>query len=165
MMKKVFVPKDRVAIIVGKAGLVKKEIESRTGTQLSIGEDITIEGEALGVVDAENAVKAISRGFTPEQAMRLFDELTTLSIIQLPKNRKSLSRIRARIIGKRGLAKKNIERLTKTEIVIRGKTVSVIGSYENAGYATEAIERLMGGDRHATVYKYLEGLNARGKIA
>lgn len=165
MIKKVTVPKERLAVIIGRSGGTKKEIEKRTRTRLEVGDDVTIEGEGVGIIEAENIVRAISRGFTPEQAMHLLDECRTLCVIQLPKDRKSLSRIRARVIGKHGQAKRNIERLTKSEIVVYGKTVSVIGTYENAMHATEAVERLVRGDRHATVYKYLEGLNARGKIS
>ncbi|MBS3053014.1 MAG: RNA-processing protein [Candidatus Aenigmarchaeota archaeon] len=164
MIKRVAVPKDRLPIIIGKSGLVKKEIETKTQTQIEVDEDITIKGEGVGILEAENIVKAISRGFTPKQAMQLLEEDRTLYIIQLPKERKSLIRIRARLIGKNGQAKKNIERLTRSGIAVQGKTVSIIGTYENAGYAMGAIERLMRGDRHATVYKYLEDLNARDKI-
>ncbi len=164
MIKKVAVPKDRLPIIIGKFGLIKKEIEMKTHTHIEVDEDVTIRGEGVGVLEAENIVKAISRGFTPSQAMQLLEEDRTLSIVQLPKERKSLNRIRARIIGKNGHARKNIERLTRSEIVIQGKTVSIIGTYQNASHAAEAIERLVRGDRHATVYRYLEDLNARDKI-
>lgn len=163
MLRKVSVPKERLAILIGRRGTVKKELEERTQTRIGIDEEVTIEGE-VGVLDAENIVLAIGRGFAPEQAMHLLDEEKTLCIIQLPKNKKSLSRIRARIIGKGGRSRKNIERLTRTDIVVYGKTVSIIGRYENAGCARDAVERLIRGDRHATVYRNLEDLNARGKI-
>lgn len=164
MLKKVGVPKERLAILIGKNGATKREIERITNTHIEIADEVTIEG-GLEVLSAENIVTAISRGFLPEQAMRLADENNTLCIIQLPKNKKSLSRTRARIIGKNGRSRKNIERLTRTDIVVYGKTVSIIGAYENVEYAREVLEMLVKGSKHSNVYRYLEGLNARGQIA
>lgn len=163
MIKKVGVPKERIGVLIGKNGETRREIEAITKTHIEVNDEVTIEGD-LGVLDAENVVKAIARGFTPEQAMQLMEEDKTLCVIQLPKNKESLSRIRARIIGKGGKCRKNIERLTGSGIVVYGRTVSIIGTYENAEYAREAIERLIRGSKHSNVFRYLEDLHARGKI-
>jgi len=163
MIKKVGVPKERTGVLIGKNGATKREIEARTKTHIEIDDEVTIEG-GLGVLDAENIAKAIARGFTPEHAMQLVEEDKTLCIINLPKNKKSLSRTRARIIGKQGKSRKNIERLTGSDIVVYGRTVSIIGTYENVEYAREAVEKLIKGSKHSNVFRYLEGLHARGKI-
>lgn len=164
MYRKINMPSDRVAVLIGRRGTVKKEVEKRTHTKISIGQEVSIEGDGLGVLEAENIVKAISRGFTPEQAMQLLREDTTLFVLPLPKSEKTLSRIRARIIGKKGRSRKNIERLTKTSIVVYGRTVSIIGTYEDVEISRGAVEKLIRGERHASVYRYLEGLNVRNKI-
>lgn len=164
MLKKISVPKDRMAALIGIAGTTKRDIENKTGTKLHVNDEVTIEGDGIGLLDAENIIKAVSRGFPPEKAMHLLDEEKTLCIIQLPKSRKTLSRIKARIIGKKGKSRENIERLTGSDIAVYGRTVSIIGTYGNVHYSAEAVERLIRGYRHASVYRYLEDLNARGKI-
>jgi len=56
------VPKNRVAVIIGKAGSVKKEIEENTNTKLDIDSkegDIFVSGEdALGLYTAREMIKA-----------------------------------------------------------------------------------------------------------
>jgi len=156
MIKRVAVPKDRLPIIIGKSGLVKKEIETKTQTQIEVDEDITIKGEGVGILEAENIVKAISRGFTPKQAMQLLEEDRTLYIIQLPKERKSLIRIRARLIGTKGRARENMEEISKTDIRVYGKTVSIIGKIDNVLVAKQGIVNLLQGSKHGNVYAYME---------
>lgn len=164
MIKTINMPAERLAVLIGKSGEVKREIERRTQTRIEINDEVTIEGD-LGVLDAENIVTAISRGFPPEKALNLLDDENTLHIIQLQKTKNSLNRTRARIIGENGKSRKNIERLTRSDIVVYGRTVSIIGPYRNIEYAREAVEKLVKGSRHANVYRYLEDLNARGRIS
>jgi ribosomal RNA assembly protein len=164
MIKRISVPKERLAVLIGKYGAVKKEVEKRTDTRIEISDDVVVEGDGIGVLDAENFIRAVSRGFTPDQAMELIDSEKTLAVVQLPKDKNLLMRIRARIIGKEGKSRRNIERLTRTEIVVYGRTVGIIGNYENAEHAREAVEKLAKGSKHSNVFRYLEDLNARGKI-
>jgi ribosomal RNA assembly protein len=69
-----------------------------------------------------------------------------------------LTRIKGRIIGENGRARKNIEEMTNTYISVYGNYVAIIGSYENANIAREAIMMLIEGRQHSTVYKYIEKL-------
>ncbi|MBI2650531.1 RNA-processing protein, partial [Candidatus Woesearchaeota archaeon] len=66
------VPRNRVAVIIGKEGSIKKEIEESTKTKLNIDSkegDIFVSGEdALGLYTAKEIIKAISRGFNPNIA-------------------------------------------------------------------------------------------------
>lgn len=156
MIASILISKMRVPVLVGAEGKTKKDIEEKTHTKIFIGEEITIEGEAIDVMTAENVIKAIGRGFAPEKALELLNEEKVLYIIQLTKNKKELKRIKARLIGTMGKARRNLESLTNTRISVYGKTVSIIGSYENAGIAKEAIEKLIGGSMHSNVYKFLE---------
>ncbi|MBI2578562.1 MAG: RNA-processing protein [Candidatus Aenigmarchaeota archaeon] len=153
MLRVVKIPKERLAVLIGKGGLVKKEIENLAEVKISVNEDVEIEGDALRVMNAENIVKAIGRGFSPERSMYLLDEEYTLDMIPLPKNEKALKRVRSRIIGTRGKARKNIEIMTKTFISVYGRTVSIIGRYEDAEKARGAVERLIIGHSHKSVYK------------
>ena len=65
--------------------------------------------------------------------------------------------MKSRLIGTDGKTRKTVELLSNTKIVIYGKTISIIGDYINVGVARKAIELLLIGKTHATVYKWLEG--------
>ncbi len=154
MIKTVNIPKERIAVLIGEHGHSKKSIEKLTHTKIIVVEEIEITGEPIDVLTAENIVKAIGRGFSPENAIKLADEEIALDIIQLPKT--GLERLRSRIIGAKGKARKNLEMLTNTNISVYGKTVSIIGAYENTAFAHEALEKLIKGFTHKSVYAFLE---------
>ncbi len=156
MIKVVKIPEKRIGVLIGKRGKVKKEIEELTNTKIDIDKDVRIEGDALDVINAENVIKAIGRGFSPEKAFELLDEENTLVIIELPKNEKAIKRISSRIIGSKGRCRKKIETITKTYISVYGKTVSIIGRYDNVDIARIAIEKLISGSGHKNVYDFLE---------
>ncbi|MEM1856188.1 MAG: hypothetical protein QXG70_04375, partial [Candidatus Methanomethylicaceae archaeon] len=56
----------------------------------------------------------------------------------------------------KGKTRKMIEELTDTYISIYGHTVSIIGGYEEVRVAREAIEMLIRGMQHGTVYRFLD---------
>lgn len=151
MIKELSVPKNRIAVIIGRNGETKRMIESKTRTKIKINDFVSIGGDLLGMMTAENVIRAIGRGFSPENALELLDEEKTLFIIQLPDN--ALKRIRSRLIGTHGKARRNLERFTHTKISVYGKTVSIISSYEDAERAKNAIEKLISGASHKSVYK------------
>ena len=147
--------KDRLPVLIGKRGETKRRIEKSTDTKINIGDYITIEGDILGMLTAENIIKAIGRGFSPRIAFNLLDEEKELQIIKLPVNKSALLRIRSRLIGTEGKARRNIERLTHTKISVYGKTVSIIGNYDDVRKAESAVEKLIIGWRHKSAYKGL----------
>ncbi len=153
MIRELSIPKNRISVLIGTNGKIKKTVESNTNTKMSINDHIRIKGNALDVLNAENIIKAIGRGFSPENAIELLDEEKTLRIIHLSSSRASLRRIRSRIIGTYGKAKHNIERLTHTKISVYGKTISIIGNYNDVEKAVNAVEKLIAGAQHKSVYK------------
>ena len=94
-------------------------------------------------------------------ALNLVDENYCLEIVNIKdftgKSKKKLLRIKARVIGTQGKARKLIETLTNTEIVIYGKTVAIIGKIEDTLIAKTAVEKLLSGAPHGNVYNYIEG--------
>jgi len=156
MIKSVKIPEERLAVLIGERGATKRFIQKKTKTKIKIDEEIIIEGEALDVLTAESIIKAIGRGFSPPSAMLLLDEENCFDLVQLPDNEKARKRICARLIGTNGRARRNLEGLTKTRISVYGKTVGIIGSYDDAAKAKEAIEKLIGGFSHRSVYEMLE---------
>lgn len=161
------IPAERVGVLVGKTGSVKKEIEEHTGAKIEIDSksgDVTIDTEnvieplyTLKVVDI---VKAIGRGFSPEHAFRLFDEDIYFSLLNIKdyvgKNQKHVRRIKARLIGKKGKTRSLIEELSDTNISIYGNTVGIIGELEELNTAKSAVDMLLRGSEHSAVYRFLE---------
>ncbi|MFC1769090.1 KH domain-containing protein [Nanoarchaeota archaeon] len=158
------IPKDRIAVLIGKKGDVKRQVEESTKTKLEIDSkegDVFIKGEdALGLFTAREVIKSIGRGFNPEVALLLlkpdyaYEAISLNDFIKGSKN--SLVRIKGRIIGKEGKARAVIEELTETYITVYGKTIGIIGLAENATMARRAVESLISGSKHANVYKWLE---------
>ena len=75
------IPKERVGVLIGVKGEIKSQIEAWAGVELDIDSetgDVNIDtakikdpAMTLKLVDI---VRAISRGFSPERAFRLFDD-------------------------------------------------------------------------------------------
>ena len=157
------IPKERVPILIGKGGSVKKELEELLGVKLDIDSkegEVTIFGEdSLKIYTAKDVVHAIGRGFNPDIAKRLLKEDYLFEVINLNdvvKTKNHLFRVKSRIIGTRGKTRSIIEDLTNTNISVFGKTVSIIGQVENLAIARRAIESLASGSQHSAVYTWLE---------
>jgi len=157
------VPKNRVAVIIGKEGSIKKDIEENTKTKLEIDSkegDIFVSGEdALGLYTAREIIKAIGRGFNPDLAKLLLKPDYIFEVVDLSefvKSKDAMLRLKGRVIGKEGKSRKVIEELTECNISVFGKTISIIGLPEPVANARQAVESLLRGSTHANVYKWLE---------
>lgn len=158
------VPKNRVAVIIGKEGSVKKDIEESTKTKLNIDSkegDVFVSGEdALGLYTAREIIKAIGRGFNPDIAKLLLKSDYILEVVDVSeyvgKSKEAMLRLKGRVIGKEGKSRKLIEELAECNISVFGKTISIIGLPESAANARQAVESLLRGSTHANVYKWLE---------
>ncbi len=150
-------------MLIGKDGITKKQIESATNIKLKIDSkegDVFLEGEdALGLYSAREVVKAIGRGFNPEIALLLLKPdymFEMLNMLDYVKSKNSIIRLKGRVIGAEGRSRKTIEELTETYISVYGKTIGIIGFSENVTIAKKAIESLLSGSPHSSVYKWLE---------
>lgn len=161
-MQYVKIPLERVGVLIGENGSVKTGIERRTDTKISVNEsEVTVEGEdSLKEWVAKDIVKAIGRGFNPEKALRLLGENNVLDVVEMREygadSDKTLARLKGRIIGKKGKSQKLIEHHTGAQLAVYGKTVAIIGSFEEAELARRAVDMLLSGSRHAAVYRMLE---------
>ncbi len=163
MRENIKAPRDRIGVIIGINGSTKSEIEKRGEVTIDIDSEegvVIIESDSINALRAVDVVKAMARGFSPERAYRLFDdEMVMLDILDLSKRvgtPKELKRIMGRIIGKDGKTRELIESLTGSFISVYGKTVSVIGYPEQTQIVRKAIEMLVEGAPHGTVYGFLE---------
>ncbi len=158
------IPKERIAVLIGKKGETKQEIETATLTQLIIDSkegDVTIRGrDGMGIYTSKEIVTAIGRGFNPEIALLLLKVDYSFEAINLTdvsgKSKESLLRIKGRVIGKDGKTREIIQQMTNTYVSVFGKTVCLIGETSSVQFAHRAIEMLLKGSTHATVYKWLE---------
>jgi len=157
---KVLIPKERVAVLIGEKRSTKKMIEKRTGTKLIVKEEeVTIisEDSYKGWV-TQSIIKAIGRGFKPTKALMLLNEGYELEIIEIMdygNTKKDKVRLKGRVIGEEGRSRKFIERETRCFVSVYGKTVSIIGPQDKIGIAKRAVEMLLSGAQHHTVYKYI----------
>jgi ribosomal RNA assembly protein len=67
-----------------------------------------------------------------------------------------IKRIKGRIIGTEGKTRKLIEELTDADVVVYGHTIGIIGSYTEADAARNAVQMVIDGCEHHTVYNYLQ---------
>ncbi|WP_460126195.1 KH domain-containing protein [Stetteria hydrogenophila] len=175
------VPPERLGAVIGTEGRVKRELMERTGTVITVDTEngvVIIEAESdrvspYNVVKAAEVVKAIAYGFPPEKAMRLLDEDQILVVVDLKQlvgdSPNHLKRVKGRIIGEGGRAKRTIEQMTGTDIVVGDYHVAIIGDYERAMAARQAVEMLIEGRMHSTVYRHLDrvmrGIKRRERLS
>jgi len=162
------VPLDRIGVLIGHEGKIKDELMRRTRTIITVDsttgtviiEPATPNTTALELMKARDVVRAIAYGFSPERAFRLLDEDQVLLVIDLKQyvgdKPNHLQRVKGRIIGEGGKTRRIIEEMTGTYISIYKHYVAIIGDFESANIAKNAIELLIEGRRHGTVYRYIE---------
>jgi ribosomal RNA assembly protein len=158
-------PKERIGVAIGPKGEVKQEIERRTSTQLTLDSEtgeVRIEpGEdPLGALKAREVIHAIARGFSSERAFRLFQDDQLLEIIDIRDfsgtSERALVRLKGRAIGERGKTRQILEETTGAHVSIYGKTIAIIGTAEQLAVARGAIQILLEGAKHSSVYRFLE---------
>ncbi|MCK5039164.1 MAG: RNA-processing protein [Thermoplasmata archaeon] len=161
-------PEDRVAVLIGQKGTVKRQIEKMGEVKIKINSksaDVSIsfkgEGENFKAMAARDVIKAIALGFSSDTAMRLFDDDNYLAVLDIRdfagKTSKHVRRVRARIIGVNGKTRRVIEELSGADMVIYENTVGIIGDVISMDAAKRGCEMILDGSEHAAVYKYLEG--------
>jgi len=169
------IPKERIGVLVGPKGSVKSAIEQKLFVDLKIDSDsgsvdIGVRPDSpdpSSALRAKDLVLAIGRGFSPPRAFSLFNEDMTFDIVDLHdyfgKNEAEIKRVDGRIIGREGKSRRNLEELTGTLISVSGHTVSIIGTFESVSMAKDALEKLIDGRQHGTVYKFLRKKRSQAK--
>jgi ribosomal RNA assembly protein len=162
------IPKERVGVLIGPEGKIKKSIEEKLSVELQIDSeagDVTLilaekaEDPSL-LFRAKDVVTAIGRGFSSEHALRLIrDEEAMLDVIDLRtifgRSESDIRRVKGRIIGMDGKTRRTVEELTDTNVSVYGHTIGIIGNIEQVQAAREAIQMLIDGSLHSTVYRFL----------
>jgi ribosomal RNA assembly protein len=166
-MKYIKIPMERVAVLIGHNGETKNELEERSGLKIDIDSklgEITIDDheveDPLIVIKIENIVRAIGRGFSPQNAFGLFEDDADFFIFDLHdyvgKKPAHIRRLKSRIIGREGKTKRVLEELTDSKISIYGHTISIISDIARINILKKSIDMLLTGSKHATVYRFVE---------
>jgi len=161
------IPGDRVGALIGPKGKTKKRLEATFQVDLTIdgdtgNVDIKLKPEHQDVsvlFTVRNIVQAIGRGFSPDNAFTLRNEEFDLIVIDIEeyvgRSKNAQNRVKGRIIGKEGKSRVMLEELTECLVSVYGRTVGIIGPYEMLPVTKEAVEMLIKGSFHKTVWNHL----------
>jgi ribosomal RNA assembly protein len=164
-MQHVKIPQDRIGVLIGEGGETLRAIEDGAEVRLDVDSEtgqVAVEqtGDPVTALKGPDIVKAIGRGFAPEEAMRLLDdEMMLFDIVDVgaaARNQNDLERHKGRLIGEGGRTRELMEELTGASVVIYGSTLGIIGDPEQVEAVREAAEMIIDGAPHGTVYSFLE---------
>jgi ribosomal RNA assembly protein len=164
-MKHVKIPQDRIGALIGDGGETLRRIEQAAEVELDVDSQdgsVAIErvGDPVRGMKAPEIVRAIGRGFKPDEALSLLDDemrmFDTIDIGRAARNDNDLRRKKGRLIGENGRTRELMEELTGATVVIYGSTFGVIGQPNEVDVARSAAEMLLDGAPHGAVYSFLE---------
>tara|TARA_Y100000815_G_scaffold255756_1_gene262889 strand:- start:636 stop:1358 length:723 start_codon:yes stop_codon:yes gene_type:complete len=170
------IPKDRIAVLIGRKGVTRRALEKATNSTLHIDSN---SGDVSVVWDEKfdpilrmklpDVIRAIGRGMNPDRALQLLKDDQHLRLYDMReyvgKSPNQQRRIRSRLIGRNGRIRELIEEHSGSEIAIYGSTVVIIGDEEALPLAGQAIERLLQGAEHSSVLKHLETQRRKKRIS
>ncbi len=152
-------------VIVQNMNKVKKAVPAiERGIKVKIGfgnGSVSLKGNELNEYLVEQIVLAVDFGFNVDDALLLKDDKFILEFIGVREHthRKNLKDVRARLIGTGGKARKTIEKLTGSVIVIHDNKVGLITDAIHLDAVVQGIESLIQGAKHGNVFAYLEKQN------
>jgi len=162
----VTIPHKRVAVLIGKGGADKKNIEELSQAKLDIDSgsgEVTLirnEADAFTFYRLEKVVKAVGRGFSPEHAKLLLESEYSLDIINITDFGINSSRAketkRGRVIGAKGAVRKFIEDALDCFVSVEGKTVAIVGKLPEILWAKDAVISLLEGSTIPAVRKQIQ---------
>ncbi len=169
------IPKSRIGVLIGKDGQIKKKVEDFAKVKITVDSeygDVMIDDRNADMPMAMKAkafVEAVGEGFSPDRAWKIFREDMYFEVIDIKdfvgKRENRIRVLKGRLIGKEGKTRKIIEDLSGAELSIYGYDVAIIGDYYQLETAKRAIEMLLRGSKHATIYGYLEKRHKNMKYA
>jgi len=161
------IPQERIGVLIGVDGEVKRAIERKLQVELHVDGDtgdveivLASLEDPSNIFRARDVVTAIGRGFSPQRAFRLMeDEDTVLRIIDLReifgRSQSNIVRVKGRVIGRNGKTRRLIEEVTGAYVSVYGHTIGILGRPEQVQLAEEAVQMLIKGAMHSTVYRHL----------
>lgn len=154
-------------IAITNRNRIKKSIlgiKKKVDINISLKTDSAVlNGEEINEVLVEKIIIAIDFGFELEDALLLTKDNWNIEYINIKDHtrRRNLEEVRSRIIGTEGKAKRTIETLTDSVIVIHNNMVGVISDSDHLSYAIQGIISLIQGAKHGNVFSYIERQNTK----
>jgi len=159
MIDYIAIPEERMKILRRNKKLLE-QLKNFSEVCIELNEDISVEGEPLKILRVKEVLKAFGRGFDFDVALNLLDEDYYFEVIDIKdfakESRSRIITLKGRIIGTKGKTKKLIEKYADVKLSIYGKTIGIIGKWDRVMIAKQAIEKLLLGSLHSTVYRFLE---------
>ncbi|WP_265109241.1 KH domain-containing protein [Halosolutus halophilus] len=164
-MQHVKIPQDRIGVLIGEGGETMREIESAAEVRLDIDSEngsVAVEtvGDPVRALKGPEIVRAIGRGFAPEEALRLLeDDMMLFDVVDIDaasRNKNDMKRQKGRLIGEGGRTRELMEELSGASVVIYGSTLGIIGTPPQVDAVRSAAEMLLDGAPHGAVYSFLE---------
>ncbi len=150
------IAEDRIGVLIGKDGEIKKKTEEKTHTKILVtGTEVTISGSPYYEMLAENVVDAISLGFSPEKALLLTKDYMDYTYEFIPLSEKKFLPVRGRIIGTNRSVLNTIEKISECYVCVGKEGIGIIGDYEDVEDVKEAILMLINHRKSGTVYGFL----------
>jgi len=171
------IPQDRVGVVIGPQGETRRILSERSGIAIEVdsnANEVAIHDQAAGVdpvmvLKVKDVIRALARGFSPEHAMRLFSDDCYFELLDfhdyVGKSKGHVRRVASRIIGAEGKTRRIIEEATDCDLAIYGHTVGIIGDLEDLSNAKQAVDMILRGAEHASVYRFLENQRRKAKRA
>jgi ribosomal RNA assembly protein len=151
----ILIPEERIRVINKK---VIDTLSKKFGVEINIERnEVKISGKTVDILKVKDIILAIGRGFSPEHAYALENDEYVIDIINLSgfsPNRQKV--IRSRVIGTGGKIRSAIEDATECYVSVYGKTISIIGNWQDVKNAHKIIEMLINGAEHTTILKILK---------
>jgi ribosomal RNA assembly protein len=160
MFDYVLIPDEKLKLLKSDKKIFEK-LENLCACKFHLSDVVEVDCEdPLKSLRVKEVVKAFGRGFDIEDCLNLLDEDYALEIIEVPefsgKSKNRQIELKGRVIGKEGKSKNLIEKYAEVKLAIYGKTISIIGKWDRVRIAREAVEMLLSGRLHGTVYRFLE---------
>ena len=164
IIEEIFIPADRIAVLIGAKGDTRRRIETSGRVKLWIDAKTNlvrvIGDDAYQVYLVAKVVKAVGRGFNPEKALSILEDGYDFELLDLrdfgAKEKKDLYRLRGRVIGERGATRKYIEKISGCEISIYGKTIAIVGPNEAINVVRLGLEMILNGARQGRAYAFIK---------
>ncbi len=154
------VPMERIKLFKEDNSKLAKLVEEKCKVKIEIDTDgeISMSGDPTDIFFAKDVIKAIGRGFSPNEALKLIIQDYNFNLINLKEefsSENAITRLKGRVIGEKGKIKTEIESSTECSIAIYGNTIGIIGKIDTISYATEAVNMILDGAPIGVVNNYL----------
>ena len=171
-MRYINIPIERTGVLIGPDGEVKDRLEQGCSCKVTINSktgavSIDDSKDPYMGMKAMDIVQAIARGASANHAFRLLSDNVYFALFDIRdytgKSQNRVREMRGRIIGTDGRMRANIEKMTDSNIAVRGNTIAIICDIDSFDTAKKAIDMLLSGSEHSAVNKFME--RSQPKIA